>query len=76
MGDMDSPRYLERAQRRAALRGVRLTMADACRLYDLRVAVDPLEVRARCVRAGFQMVRRHSYVRGVARGFLTHRRAS
>jgi hypothetical protein len=61
----------QRIQRRL---GAQLTAAELAALVALRSSVDMLDVRAMCVRAGFKLSRRRTWIAGVAKPFLVHER--
>lgn len=65
--------FLHRVERR--LPGS-LSMAEVGALESLMKAYDPLELRAYCARHGFTLARRYTYVGGVKRAFLVHRKAA
>ncbi len=51
-------------------------MAEVGALETLMKAYDPLELRAYCACHGFTLARRYTYVGGVKRAFLVHRKAA
>lgn len=65
--------FLRRVERR--LPGG-LSMAEVGALEGLLKAYDPLDLRAYCARHGFRLARRYTFVGGVKRGYLVHRKAA
>lgn len=65
--------YLHRVERRIP---GGLSMAEVGALEALLRAYDALELRAYCARHGFRLERRHSYIGGVKRAYLVHRKVA
>jgi hypothetical protein len=65
--------YLRRVERRIP---GGLSMAEVGALETLLKAYDALDLRAYCARHGFKLERRHTFVAGVKRAYLVHRKAA
>jgi hypothetical protein len=65
--------FLRRTERRIS---GGLSMAEVGALELLLRAYDPLELRAYCAGHGFRLERRHTYIAGVKRAYLVHRKAA